>query len=118
MDFISDVAKKAGKAGKDALNKAGDMKDTVKFKMEIRSKEEFIEHQYAEIGKRIFEEEKDKETSPHEEVFLIKRTLEEIEELKSEIARLKGLEKCSHCGADIEEGFNFCPKCGEKMTTE
>ncbi len=118
MDFLSDVARKTKQAGKDALNKAGDVKDTVKYKMDIHTKEEFIDRQYASIGKRVFEAEKDKENTPYEEVFLIKRTFEEIEEIKAEMARLKGMDKCPSCGASVEAGGRFCPICGAKMTEE
>ena len=38
-----------------------------------------------------------------------------IEELKKEMERLKGLQRCPSCGASVSIEAAFCPSCGTKM---
>lgn len=112
MDVLDDVLKSVQRAGKQAVKKAGEVKDLAKLNMEVRSKEDFIERQYAEIGRRVYETEKDSDSTAFEEVFLITRTYEEIEEIRKEIAQVKGMIKCEACGADIDPDVSYCPVCG------
>ena len=118
MDFLDSFVRQAKKTGKAAVDKAGDMKDLAKLNMEIRSKEDFIERQYIEIGKRVYETEKDSDSSAFEEVFMIKRTFEEIEEIRQDIAEIKGMMKCPKCGADVAPDSRFCPSCGASVNDE
>ncbi|MCR4843347.1 MAG: zinc ribbon domain-containing protein [Eubacterium sp.] len=118
MDILNDVARQVSVAGKAVVEKATDMKDTAKINMEIRSKEDFIQRQLAEIGRLVYEQEKDKDSTEYEEVFLIKRTYEEIDELKDDLAIIKGSTKCSSCGKEVSAGSTFCPHCGEKIDKE
>ncbi len=114
MDFIYKAKETITKAGKGAADKAKEISDVAKMKMELKSKEDFIERQYIEIGKKVFETEKDAESSAFEEVFVIKQTMEEIKALNTEIAQAKGFVKCAGCGADIDPDVAFCPACGAK----
>ncbi|MDD7524000.1 MAG: zinc ribbon domain-containing protein [Clostridiales bacterium] len=36
----------------------------------------------------------------------------------AEIQRLKSISVCSACGAEIAQGYSFCPKCGTRLETE
>ena len=45
---------------------------------------------------------------------LIKEAMEEIDQLKSDIADLKGKKKCSSCGVVIEQDALYCSHCGAK----
>ena len=112
MDFFDRVVSTISNTGKDLGEKAKETADLAKLNVEIKSKKDFIERQYREIGKKVYEEKKDEVNSGFEEIFLIKHTFEEIEEIKNEIAQLKGYMECPKCGAAVKAEDNFCPKCG------
>ena len=118
MDFFDRVVSTITNTGKDLGEKAKETADLAELQMEIRSKKDFIERQYAEIGKKVYEQKKDEAESEFEEIFLIKHTFEEIEEIKSEIADLKGYMECPKCGAQVKAEDNFCPKCGSAFMQE
>jgi hypothetical protein len=61
-------------AGKDVGQKAKDVSGIAKLKMDIRSKEDFVEKQYAELGKAYYEKHKDEENAETEE-----KTPEDVE---------------------------------------
>ncbi len=118
MDVLNGAVKMAQDIGTKAAKKAGELKETTKLKLEIRSKEDFIERQYREIGKRLYEDTKDDDSNSYEEVFLINRTFEEIAELQKLMADITGTVKCKSCDADVDPSSAFCPKCGAKMENE
>ncbi|MCR5784863.1 MAG: zinc ribbon domain-containing protein [Eubacterium sp.] len=118
MDFFDKMVSTISSTGKDLGEKAKETADLAKLQLEIRSKKDFIDRQYAEIGKKVYEEKKDMVNSGYEEIFLIKHTYEEIEEIKKEIADLKGYQQCPSCGANVKADDNFCPKCGSPFTSQ
>ena len=102
------------------VDKAKSTSSIAKLKMEKKSKENFIEKQYASIGKKVFETEKDNDETAFEEIFLIKQTQEELESIQKELMHLKGLVKCPNCGSEISPTVRYCPNCGKdtKKTAE
>lgn len=118
MAFFDKVGEALTNVGKGASQKARDLTDLAKLNMELKSKQDFIERQYTEIGKKVYETQKNDESSPFEQVFAIKQTEEEIDTLRHEIAQAKGCSVCPHCGADVEKDVVYCPKCGKKIAKE
>lgn len=114
MDFFSKLGDTISATGRDVSKKARDLTGLAKLNMDVRSKEEYVLRQYAEIGKQYFEQHKEDAEPDFAEIKLIKEALEEIEALKSEIADLKGLKKCQSCGAALNVEDAFCKKCGAK----
>ena len=51
MDFFDRMGEKLVTAGKDVTQKAKDLSGTAKLNFDIKAKEDFIEKQYAQIGK-------------------------------------------------------------------
>ena len=60
MEFFDKLSETIVSAGKDVGQKAKDVSGIAKLKMDIRSKEDFVEKQYAELGKAYYEKHKDK----------------------------------------------------------
>ena len=112
-------------AGKDVGQKAKDVSEIAKLKMDIKSKEDFVEKQYAELGKAYYEKHKDDETeetgengekTPEQEhFFLISEALGEIERMRAEVLKIQGAAECPKCGAKMPQGAAFCSNCGTKM---
>ena len=59
MDFFDRMGEKLVIAGKDVTQKAKDLSGTAKLNFDIKAKEDFIEKQYAQIGKLYYEDHKE-----------------------------------------------------------
>lgn len=114
MAFFSELGETITETGKEVSQKVKGLTEIAKLNMDVKKKEEFIQKQYREIGKQYYALHKDDEEPFLEEIMLIRETMEEIEQLKAEIAELKGTRICSACGAVIEQDALFCKMCGEK----
>ena len=89
MGFFNNAKDAISSTGKVVADAAVNTTQVTKLKVEIKSKESFIEKQYISIGQKVYEAEKEKEESEYEEVFLIKQTEEEIAQIQAEIKELK-----------------------------
>ena len=89
MGFFDKAMDTVASTGKVVADAAVNTTQITKLKVELKSKESFIEKQYMSIGQKVYEAEKEKETSEYEEVFLIRQTEEEIASLQAEIKALK-----------------------------
>ena len=67
MEFFDKLSETIVSAGKDVGQKAKDVSGIAKLKMDIRSKEDFVEKQYAELGKAYYEKHKDEESAEGED---------------------------------------------------
>ena len=119
MEFFDKLSETIVSAGKDVGQKAKDVSGIAKLKMDIRSKEDFVEKQYAELGKAYYEKHKDEESAEGEEktpeqehFFLI---TEALERMRAEVFKLQGAVECPKCGAKMPQGAAFCSSCGTKM---
>lgn len=102
-------------AGKDVSQKAKEVSGVAKLKLDVKSKEDYVEKQYAELGRTYFDAHKDDEENAENEQFkVIKEALAEIERMKTEILNLQGAAECPNCGARMPQGASFCSSCGAK----
>lgn len=116
MDIFDKIGVTLASAGKDVTQKAKDVSEVAKLKIDIRSKEEFVEKQYAALGKRYYEKYKDeKDHEEAEQFFLISEALEEIERMQAGVMKIQGAAKCPNCGAKVAETASFCSSCGAKI---
>lgn len=114
MTFFTKLGETISATGKDVSQKAKELTGIAKLNLDIKAKEDFVERQYMEIGKQYFELHKEDEEPFFEEISLIRETLQEISQLKSEIDDLKGKKKCPACGASLGQEDAYCNKCGAK----
>jgi uncharacterized small protein (DUF1192 family) len=90
MAFFNDLGKKIGTAAGAAADKAKEVAEVTKLNSRISSEEKQIEKLYTEIGKAIFELQKDDSASPVAELCTKITTLQKnIEELKQQIEDVK-----------------------------
>ena len=116
MGFFSDLGKKTSET-------TGKIARETKLKMKINENKGKIEDIYEEIGKKVYEkhireENIDIKTDLAEECSKLDALSKEIEDARLEILKLNQKKLCSKCSAEIEAGAVFCPKCGEKQTSE
>ncbi len=105
-------------AGKDISQKAKDVSEVARLKLDIRSKQDFAEKQYAILGTAYYAGHKDEENlseADAEQFRVITEALEEITRMKQEICRLQGAVECPKCGCKMQADAVFCSSCGAKL---
>ena len=109
MEFFDKLSESLVSAGKDVSQKAKDVSEIAKLKLDIKSN-------YEELGRSYYEKHKDEEECEEaEQFFLIREAVEEIERMKAEVLRIQGSAECPKCGAKMPEGAVYCSNCGTKM---
>lgn len=116
MDFLNKVGSTISSKSKDVTKKAKEVAEIAKLTGKIAEKEESIKGAYIELGKYVYENQKDGAPEEVAEKFaVIDTTVEEIEHLKREIRRLKGRQECPDCGKEVSYTAAFCSYCGAKL---
>lgn len=118
MDWFEQVKDTVKKTAAAAYDKSGQLVDITKLKLSLTTAEGAAEKLYKEIGELAYKNAKNGTVS--EEILkglyeAVDAKLAEIEELKSRIAAIKNLKKCTGCGKQIEDNAVFCPACGKKV---
>ena len=117
FDKIQDAIMVAGKELKDT---AEDFSAQAKLRYEIRTRENYLNELYTELGKKYYSEHKDDpieegKTDSFEE---IRTLLDELSELHKELADKRGADRCPRCGALVSQESDYCGKCGAYMHEE
>lgn len=116
MDFFNKAKSTISSKSKDVAKKAKGMAEVASLNSQISSKETAIKALYLEIGKLVYETQKDAATGEvAEKIQNIDAYMTEIEGLKAQIKTVKGVTNCEECGAELADGVAFCPKCGKKV---
>ena len=90
MEIFEKIGDTIVSAGKDVTEKAKELSSVAKLKMDIRAKEDFVEKQYALIGKKYYEAHKDDDILDYEECNVIEEALSAISDMKTQLMNLKG----------------------------
>ena len=115
MDFLNKLGETLASAGKDVGQKAKDLSGAAKLTIDIKSKEDYVQRMYAEIGRQYYEDHKNETEGLYEEMALVKEALEVIADMKKELQSLKGEKTCPRCGEKVGEDDAYCRSCGAKM---
>ena len=103
MDFFNKVGSTISSKSKDVTKKAKEIAEIAKLTGQIAEKEESIKGAYIELGKYVYESQKED------------AAVEEIEGLKREVRKLKGRQECPDCGKEVSYSAAFCSYCGAKL---
>ena len=103
-------------AGRDVSQKAKEVSEVAKLKMDIHTKEAFVEKQFAALGRAYYEVNKDNASEADVEKFaVIKEALEEIERMSQQVLDIQGVVQCPNCGKKMPADNSFCSDCGTKL---
>ena len=103
-------------AGRDVSQKAKEVSEVAKLKMDIHTKEAFVEKQFAALGRAYYEVNKDNASEADAEKFaVIKEALEEIERMSQQVLDIQGVVQCPNCGKKMPADNSFCSDCGTKL---
>lgn len=114
MSFLDSMKEELLSAGRDVSQKAKEVSSVTKLKLDIKSKEDALNKQYIELGKKYYDMHKEGEM-PEKEITNISTLLNEIADLKDEILKIQGACSCPQCKTVLPEGTVFCSKCGAKI---
>lgn len=116
MDFLNKVGNTISSKSKDVTKKAKEIAEVSKMSGQIAMKEESIKGTYIELGKYVYENQKDDAPEEVAEKFaVIDAAVDEIEKLKKEIRKIKGMQQCPDCGKEVSYSAAFCSYCGAKL---
>lgn len=115
MAFFDKLSETIVSAGKDVSQKAKDLSGSAKLTMDIKSKEDYVQKMYAEIGKQYYETHKDDEELVYEQMAQITEALAVITDMKKELLNLKGAKTCPRCGEEVKAADAYCSNCGAKI---
>ncbi len=102
-------------AGKEVESFAKDASAIAKIKYDIRTKEDFLEKQYALLGKAFYNAHKDEEVEESVYFGPIEEAEEALENLKADLLAAQGAKECPNCGAKQAEKHDFCSNCGASL---
>ena len=108
MEFFDKLGETLMTAGRDVSQKAKELSGAAKLNLDIKAKEDFVQKQYAEIGRQYYEAHKDDASTEFEQFASIREALESIEQMKKDLLELKGAKACPQCGAKMSEDAAFC----------
>lgn len=116
MELFDKLGDTIVSVSKDATQKAKDISELARIRMEIRSKQDYLNKLFLEIGKIYYDAHKDDEEKEFkEQMLLVKDAQEGLEELRQQLGQIKGMVKCTECGQDMPMEADYCSKCGAKL---
>ncbi len=116
MDFFENIGRKVAEAGREVSQQTKNMADVARLNSDISAEEKRILQTYSEIGEAYYENHRNDSMSEFaEKLEKINNSFRKIEQLREQIKTIKGVTRCSSCGADISRDSVFCPACGAKI---
>ncbi len=119
MAIWSELGKRAADATAKTVEQARILSETARLNSLISDEEACIADSYRQIGKRYYEIHRD----DCEETFAgmisaVKNADRRIEQYRQQIMEIKGVTRCSNCGAEIAKGAAFCSACGAQVSSK
>jgi len=116
MKFLNEFGKKTSETTSRIAREA-------KLKFKISESKSKITDYYEEIGKKVYEQHIREQTINIEsdleaEILEVDKLAEEIRVMREELLRLSQKKQCPRCNNEMDEGFNYCPRCGEKQNND
>lgn len=116
MAFWDNLSQKASETTARAMQKAKEMSDIAKLNSIISEEETKINNTYYQIGKLYAA----MHSNDYEEEFAgmintLREADEKIRNCRQQIKDIKGVVRCSQCGAEVPVGGAFCSSCGASM---
>ena len=119
MAFFDEIGKKLSHTGQMAVQKTKEMADIAKLNSSLSDEEKKINNAYYQIGQLYFDLHSE-DFEPDFEVFItqLKESQNNVENLKKQIQDIKGVKRCTTCGAEIPNNSTFCSSCGSAVTQQ
>lgn len=113
MAFFENLGKKASETTAKVMQKTQEMTEISRINGLISEEEKKLSGAYYQIGKLyVSVHGSDNEPDFAGMVDTVLESEKKILEYKKQIQDIKGIQRCSHCGAEIPKGVAFCSSCG------
>ena len=114
MAFFDNMKETLTSAGRDVSQKAKEVSNIAKLKMDIKSKQDALDKQYIELGKHYYEMNKEGEVD-NAGIANVSTLTNEIAALQAEILKIQSACVCPQCGMTLPEGTAYCSQCGASI---
>ncbi|MBR6770733.1 MAG: zinc ribbon domain-containing protein [Lachnospiraceae bacterium] len=119
MDFFGQIGKKLADAGHEVAQKTQNFTEMTRLNGIISEKEKKLKQLYTVIGEYYYEQHKDDSTAECRDFIIeIRLLMEEIDQCKEELRKIKGTGKCTECGAEVVADAAFCNVCGARIVQQ
>ena len=119
MAFFEKFSETISSKSKDVANKAKGLAEVASLTAKISTQESLIDKYFKEIGRFMYEHREEPCDNGLEERYqLVDAAYEEIDRLRAEIRKIKGIKLCENCGAEVAAESAFCSKCGMAVPEE
>ena len=118
MDFFEDAVVSIKKASKNVGEKANEVYDVSKKKINVAELKNKINSTEAELGHIVYEAKKnntDYEEKIEPYITLLNKLNEQIKILQKEMDQIKKIITCPNCQTTNPEKAKFCFHCGAKL---
>lgn len=119
MSFFDNIEGKLTGLSQDAIKKTKDVSGTVKLSALVKEEEMKQRNLFLQLGKACYLIEVKNEDFPTQEVVDLMQGIKncdaQIMNYKDQIAKLKGMELCPNCNAEVATTAAFCSSCGTKI---
>jgi hypothetical protein len=115
MNF-EEIGKKVKQIGKDTVEEVQKLNEVRQLNGKVNDTKKQIKNLYLEIGKKLYEQYKEAPFDGFEsEIQAISEKYVEMEQLKDQVRKVKGVVLCPCCNMEVAKGERFCSNCGNKM---
>ncbi|MCL1965353.1 MAG: zinc ribbon domain-containing protein [Firmicutes bacterium] len=119
MAFFNEIGKKISQTTQSAVKGTKNLADIARLHSQIAEEQKLLSTLFAQMGKKYYELYPDAADEPFAPICAsIAGSLHKIATLRDEIQRVKGVQKCPGCGAEIPMTATFCGICGHDMRKE
>lgn len=121
MGILEDVMFNAKAAVNAVGQKAGQIVDVSKLRLNAADLNNEISKRYESLGRLVYDAKKTENSSSdlvEECIAVIDDLYEQLDEVNDQIALIKNLIKCKSCGYENSQEAVFCSRCGAKLAKE
>lgn len=119
MPLFNELSKKITATTQNVVRSTKEFADTARLNSMINDEQRKISTLYEQIGKLYYDiEEHNSENEMGQLCTSITSAMKYIEELQSEINKIKGVKPCPACGAEVPSSSAFCGGCGAKTVAQ
>lgn len=116
MAFFEELGKKLSDAGQSVAQQTKNFADVTQLNSAISEAEKKITQLKTELGNAYYEAHKNEANVEGADIIAqINSLYADIQTTKDKINDIKGIVKCTKCGADVPAGSAFCNSCGTKV---
>ena len=112
-EFFDNFSKNAKTIADKAVKKTGEVAESAKLIISLKSEEAKLERLFNNLGKLCYDKADD--ASIAAQIIEIDDQKEVISKIKADIAANSGKAYCISCGKEITSDAIFCPYCGNKQ---